>query len=826
MQKLVWQNANGLELDLTSGNYGITEWEGFSNTSLNIQQQQVPFQDGGVFLDALMEQRELSVTLAIQDNNNLETRYEKRRELISALNPKLGEGYLIYTNDFISKRIKCIPQIPLFENHNSNDSGTPKASLSWTACEPYWEDLEETSIQIEEGEIVTINNDGDLPTMPTIQLSGNLTNPAIVNRDTGKSIKLEISTDKDIVINTEAGNKSVYYARDGFQVLEGQYYNDSIEYMDSLVLVGVDICIIDYFGVARHIPSPVASELLCIKYANGVFICGTKGAGIIRSTDCENWEVISVPTTGISTINKLSFVNGIWFACGATEQLPALIEYSSDNGLSWGWLTQYEFYGTAGFVIFYEDTYYISNGDYFRCTSDFTSWSSIQPDNKPNDVIETSENHWLGVTGEGKIVTSANPSTWSVVASPSQNALYKIIKRNNIYFGLGYAKIVKSNNGSTWSNATPSEANSEATFICGYYNLNTYGFFDNKGTLFTTKNLSSWNKQESKVGQFKDIVFAFEKYYLLQNDTTNSVYSVYKTTDGKELERVELSLTSQLLGALFDGQNLIIYTSEEVYVSANGYSFEELETGITGITKIQYENNKYFVNTTTTTFVGDNLETIEDMEVYAEFLVYGNGTYYRITRNGTGTNSGFTIYTSTDLTDWESRYIQNTGFCSDTIIFKSNLIVNSCLNVGTVNATTIYCFPLSDFSNYKKTVQYSLELNKFYKFQGILWVCGKYGSVGQSNNGFTWSIQNLCGNFNGLCINKYKLFAGYYSTISLLVQLLDTKQTNSNINLISTLTSNSNLNWELKQDNNAINFVDDNESGVATISFRQKYIGV
>jgi len=163
MQKLVWQNANGIELDLTSGNYGITEWEGFSNTSLNIQSQQVPFQDGGVFLDALMEQRELNITLAIQDNNNLELRYQQRRELISALNPKLGEGYLIYTNDYISKRIKCIPQIPLFETHNSDMAGTPKASLSWTACEPYWEDLEDTveTITGTNGKIV-IENEGDV----------------------------------------------------------------------------------------------------------------------------------------------------------------------------------------------------------------------------------------------------------------------------------------------------------------------------------------------------------------------------------------------------------------------------------------------------------------------------------------------------------------------------------------------------------------------------------------------------------------------------------------------------------------------------------------
>ena len=135
MQKLVWENSLGDKVDLTSGNYGITEWEGFSNASLNIQSQQVPFQDGAVFLDALMEQRELSVTLKMQDNGNLENRYRMRRELIHILNPKLGEGYLIYTNDFTSKRIKCVPQIPLFKTHNSNDSGTPEASLAWTACE-------------------------------------------------------------------------------------------------------------------------------------------------------------------------------------------------------------------------------------------------------------------------------------------------------------------------------------------------------------------------------------------------------------------------------------------------------------------------------------------------------------------------------------------------------------------------------------------------------------------------------------------------------------------------------------------------------------------
>ena len=63
MQKLVFTNGGGQTIDLTSvlngGNFGITNWEGLSGVGLNIQVQQVPFQDGGVFLGALMEQREI-----------------------------------------------------------------------------------------------------------------------------------------------------------------------------------------------------------------------------------------------------------------------------------------------------------------------------------------------------------------------------------------------------------------------------------------------------------------------------------------------------------------------------------------------------------------------------------------------------------------------------------------------------------------------------------------------------------------------------------------------------------------------------------------------
>lgn len=210
MQKLVWTNSDGESIDLTSGNYGITNWEGFSNTPLNIQSQQVPFQDGGVFLDALLEQRELSVTLAMQDNGNLEDRYRMRRELIHALNPKLGEGYLIYKNDFTQKRIKCIAQIPLFETHNSNDSGTPKATLVWNACEPYWEDLEETNILFSKFKKPIINNEGDINVPVNIVInSQGIDTLKVYNQINNKSIEIKNNTHFQILIKTGNGEKSV-----------------------------------------------------------------------------------------------------------------------------------------------------------------------------------------------------------------------------------------------------------------------------------------------------------------------------------------------------------------------------------------------------------------------------------------------------------------------------------------------------------------------------------------------------------------------------------------------------------------------------------------
>ena len=93
------------------------------------------------------------------------------------MNPKLGEGTLIYTNNYISKQIKAVPQVPTFETHNSNDSGTPKAGVAWTCPSPYWEDLEETELIINAFSGAVVKNEGDVKLSPKVQFWGSAVNP-------------------------------------------------------------------------------------------------------------------------------------------------------------------------------------------------------------------------------------------------------------------------------------------------------------------------------------------------------------------------------------------------------------------------------------------------------------------------------------------------------------------------------------------------------------------------------------------------------------------------------------------------------------------------
>jgi hypothetical protein len=405
MQKLVCQNANGDTLDLTSGNYGITEWEGFSNASLNIQSQQVPFQDGAVFLDALIEARELSVTLKMQDNNNLNLRYQLRRELIHKLNPKLGEGYLIYTNDYISKRIKCVAQIPLFENHNSNDSGTPKASLSWTACEPYWEDLQETVVSI--SGLNTIQNDGDVSAQVEIIIPAGSTNPTIANRRNQKQIKLLGSYDDTVEINTNIGQKYAKSEALDFTWVSGGTFNGVAFGNEKYVYVGTQIVVEDYLsGKIVSVDSGNNVQFNAVIFAKGQFVAVGNSGIIITSTDGINW---TTRTSGISNnLNGITYGNDLFVAVGVSGKI-----LTSSDGITW--TSRTSGVNTSLIGITYGNSLYITvgSGGVILTSSNGTSWTS-RTSGVSSDLLDITygNNTYIAIGASGVILISSNGTSW------------------------------------------------------------------------------------------------------------------------------------------------------------------------------------------------------------------------------------------------------------------------------------------------------------------------------------------------------------------------------------------------------------------------------
>ena len=630
MQKLVWQNSIGNEIDLTTNPYGITEWEGFSNASLNIQSQQVPFQDGGVFLDALIEQRELSVTLAMNDGGNLEARYRMRRELVHALNPKLGEGYLIYTNNFISKRIKCVPQIPLFETHNSNDSGTPKASLAWTACEPYWEDLEETEIMLESGVINKIENNGDVKCALKVDFY-NVEGKDIKIENQNKKIELNGTYNQVVNVNTESGQKSIYQKE-----LEGKI--KSIGYCNSIcfnkaknyfVLASSFACIItkDFKDFEIYINTLQIEKIYYFEETEKHIGVGSDFIAI--SDDGKNWTEIAVD----KYIRKIIFVNNKYIGI-ATSSGNTYI-YESEDGLNWN-ITEVEG---------------IALKDFLYCKE---------------------QNKYYAINSQA-IYTSTNLENWTQVRDYSGYTLFYISYISDIAFvvvarytdiqSLNYLAVFYSYNGSAWNSATLGD-NYRFTGTGGtLIGIKGKGFyFLNNGNVYNSVVGEYWEK----IKQFEDSTLTKMDYFNILGDfITYGIVSIcYKTllTDqinviaigayrdivfskktGKYILVTEhkifesFDLTSWKLVYTYSNQyylkKAVYFEDKELFIVTTDYRYYLVSSNGSDWETIEYNANTFYINANSITYIKD----------LKKVYVVGKNIY----------NNGVVVFTEDGL-NWES----------------------------------------------------------------------------------------------------------------------------------------------------------------------------
>ena len=575
MQRLVFINGLGSEIDLTSGNFGITNWEGFANTGLNVQMQQVPFEDGGVMLDALLESRELSVTVAIQDNNDLELRYELKRRLISVLNPKLGEGTLIYTNDYLSKQIKAVPQIPIFENKNSNDAGTLKASVSFTCPSPYWEDVDETQISFNNYKQPVIKNNGDVEIGMEIELIiENATNLKFENKSTGKSIKINGAIDKPIYINTKVGQK---------QVNEENFGTTVVNYI---------------------------SLVSCLLEETNRIVFGTRNGYVGYTTDHFKSVVFVKKISNIAITTIAKFNNKYYFG-GIVEETASPIFVTSD-------LINFTQLNYGGNIYYFErfNKLYIIIGGYVYSSSDGETFTQVYYligsvyaqraiDTGTKIVISTRTLYLIQSTDGENFSTFGNPfdSTPCCEMAVFKNALY-------IASGSGTTRIQKGTlNAGNFSYidgvfGTKFFKDSRGFLITdrGYYTKNGINFNYNQN-LDIAFNTGYYNSNEGIVLLFSEKIIQTSDYtdaYMFKGNFIPAVFSaktkdklfgvatdkyyIYESDNGEDFNEAELLDSPNTTRALIsDNKSQIVllnqYTEYNKYSIDNGRTFNTLSAG-------------------------------------------------------------------------------------------------------------------------------------------------------------------------------------------------------------------------------------------------------
>ena len=842
MQKLVFTNGGGQTIDLTSGNFGITNWEGLSNTELNIQTQQVPFQDGGVFLDALMEQREISVTVAIQDNNDLSLRYELKRQLISALNPKLGEGVLVYTNDYLSRQIKAVPQLPIFENKNSNDAGTLKANITFSCPSPYWEDLEETVVNLSLSQIAVIENQGDVPAQVEIEMYGNAVNPKITNMTNGKKIEYQNQLDMPLYINTGIGVKEVSTEAISFEYdqfkgyIWGVYY---VEEQNTFIALSEDCLLYSVDGNKweNHILNfgVYCCSMIYVPFLNKYIISCDNGK-ILVSDDLYNWEEVSVGSSA-GILNTICCTQNLIIIAGiATNYSPIIL--TSTDGTTWTRQTS-GVPTTTGEIcsIVYSESkgLFIAVGGQglILTSSDGETWTTQTSGISTYlySVIYVSSLELFITTGaNGVILTSSDGTTWTSRTSGVTVVLHNILENNSVIKIAGQGVVLTSTDGITWTTENVTEIEYIPYGFCYSDVASKYVITGQYGIIVSSEDGQEWERQD--IGEYyilRGIVFA-KGLYVAVGDNGVIITSQNKT-DWTERESNVTSVISDIVYSEEKEIFVAVCTDGNVLKSSDGINWQIALTLTGTLDKIKWVKEKHYFIILRSGTSTDAIYITEDLNTYTSYSApysvldvayFPKGDFFVVVIN-TGSNN---MSTTTDFVNYErhdSPY-HNTPITS--IVYANNLLVA----VGRTSNATAFRTSIITSEDGKRwrprvtssipgknatKIIYSTTYEKFV-------VTGSAGLVLMSSDGIQWeSFDTGVVTFLSDIID-HDLTLVFVGDSSIVLSSV----TSAIENKIQYLSENSNIGFNLSIGENRIRLNKSSGSFSARLRFRQKYIGV
>lgn len=237
MYDLILENRNGDRIELAHNlDYAVTEIDGLYPPSANIVTSETSLFDGAKYNSSKVNVRQIDIALSIlrdaETNRIALYKVVKSKQYIK-LTYRNGSRE-VYIEGYVSQM-----SVDMF-------SLNQPVTISILCPEPYFKDATEIIDAIStvvdaftfpfaitadkkipfsyRGEILELNivNNGDVETGLTIEMyaSGQVKNPAVLNRDTGEYFRLltTLETGDVVYITTDRGNKRVRVFRDGVYV--------------------------------------------------------------------------------------------------------------------------------------------------------------------------------------------------------------------------------------------------------------------------------------------------------------------------------------------------------------------------------------------------------------------------------------------------------------------------------------------------------------------------------------------------------------------------------------------------------------------------------
>lgn len=227
MKKLTFINAIGESIEFSYKRpLFLNKFEGLGDVDVIIDRQTSPYQDGSTHTNTpTLSERYISLEIAI-----LEEKEHYRRMISRVLNPKLGEGTLVFEDEFIKREINVLPEhIPKFPDNRGLSH--QMVFIDLIALNPYWlseEQVDQLVVweggiefplelptflaeQSESKEKILLNN-GDVETPLRIVFNGPATSPIkVINKTTNEFIQVNqsLGEGEKLEINTTFGQKRV-----------------------------------------------------------------------------------------------------------------------------------------------------------------------------------------------------------------------------------------------------------------------------------------------------------------------------------------------------------------------------------------------------------------------------------------------------------------------------------------------------------------------------------------------------------------------------------------------------------------------------------------